>query len=301
MSSLQAPSGTCTWIRGRRRRPTIHRCAKAAASRTAEFYSDDTLIGSIELGVSFSDARLFAGVSHVQPITKVVVSQSGPAGFFLAQLRYALDETAPTTRATLSGTEGATVGIPARFKSRWRPRIRTPPQFVDHVFFHRRRPASGLRRTLHHRRRRGPHRQLLERRPVRQRRGDPDTVRQGRPDVAGRHRDRRPAEPLVPNGKPGLITISGRNADATSGIDPLSTSLTITDPDGQVLAVELLTLNPDGTYSFQLDLRARRSGRDKFVSHYTVAISASELAGHVSTVTTAILVPHDQGQRSGGA
>jgi len=63
----------------------------------------------------------------------------------------------------------------------------------------------------------------------------------------------------------------------------------LVEPSGPV------SLAPNGTYSFTISLEARRDGHDKNGRLYTISVSVQDSAGNASSSTTAVIVPHDQG------
>lgn len=97
-----------------------------------------------------------------------------------------------------------------------------------------------------------------------------------------------------PNGKMLNITISGKVADSLSGVDTGSGTYTTVDSYGQVHPAGSFTIAANGTYSFTIQLEAKRNGQDKDGRIYTITINASDLAGNPCNATVTVTVPHDQ-------
>jgi hypothetical protein len=56
-----------------------------------------------------------------------------------------------------------------------------------------------------------------------------------------------------------------------------------------------LTLGAGGSYAFTVALKASRRGDDQDGRHYTIAVSANDLAGNLGVGSAIVTVPHDQG------
>lgn len=98
-----------------------------------------------------------------------------------------------------------------------------------------------------------------------------------------------------PNGKMKTITISGKISDNLSGVNTSGATYRVVDSYGQVQPSGALTVNADGTFSFKVQLQARRHGYDKAGRTYTITLSGADQAGNVGTTTLTVLVPHDMG------
>jgi N-acetylneuraminic acid mutarotase len=96
-----------------------------------------------------------------------------------------------------------------------------------------------------------------------------------------------------PNGKMVAVTVTGAMSDSLSGINLAAASFSTIDEYGRVQPSGTIAVNADGTFSFSVDLEARRDGRDGDGRTYTIVITALDLAGNLATATIAILVPHD--------
>jgi len=104
-----------------------------------------------------------------------------------------------------------------------------------------------------------------------------------------------PAALWPPNGKMVTVTVSGAMSDNLSGINPSTTAFAVQDSYGLVQPGGLVSLAPNGTYSFTVSLEARRDGQDKNGRFYTIVVSAQDNAGNPSSARTTVIVPHDQG------
>jgi VCBS repeat-containing protein len=98
-----------------------------------------------------------------------------------------------------------------------------------------------------------------------------------------------------PNGKMVTVHITGTIADTVSGVNPSGATFTTVDSYGQVQPSGTITVNPDGTFSFDVQLQARRRGQDKAGRTYTITITGTNQAGDTTTTTITVTVPHDQG------
>jgi len=98
-----------------------------------------------------------------------------------------------------------------------------------------------------------------------------------------------------PNGQMVPVTVSGTIADADSGVNPGSGSFAVSDEYGTVQPAGPLTINPDGTYLFTVNLEASRHGNDKDGRQYTISVFAKDNAGNRGSSSIIVTVPHDQG------
>jgi hypothetical protein len=100
-----------------------------------------------------------------------------------------------------------------------------------------------------------------------------------------------------PNNKPRAVTISGVAADAGTGLAQLS--IRVEDEYGKpVPAPAVVDLDGAATYpwSVSLDLEASREGGDKDGRTYTIVVSVTDRACHVTEAFTTVVVPHDRGK-----
>jgi hypothetical protein len=98
-----------------------------------------------------------------------------------------------------------------------------------------------------------------------------------------------------PNGKMVRVTFSGTITDTGSGVNVNIAAYAVKDEYGEVQPKGAITLSPRGNYSFTLLLQASRLGTDRDGRRYTVTVQAKDNAGNVGSKTSAVIVPHDQG------
>jgi len=106
------------------------------------------------------------------------------------------------------------------------------------------------------------------------------------------------ANPLTlwpPNGNMVPVTVSGTITDADSGVNLSSGSFAVSDEYGTVQPAGSLTINPDGTYLFTVNLEASRHGNDKDGRQYIISVFAKDNAGNLGSSSIIVSVPHDQG------
>jgi len=106
-----------------------------------------------------------------------------------------------------------------------------------------------------------------------------------------------PSSLWPPNGKSVPVTVSGTITDSGSGVNPSTLACKVVDSYGLVQpACSVGSLGAGGAYSFTVSLVASRNGNDKNGRTYTISVSASDYAGNSASVSTAVIVPHDQGK-----
>jgi uncharacterized membrane protein len=98
-----------------------------------------------------------------------------------------------------------------------------------------------------------------------------------------------------PNDKMVPVTVSGTITDTGFGVNLTSAAYTVKDEYGEVQPTGAITLSSAGKYSFTVLLRASRRGSDLDGRRYTVTVRAKHNAGNSGSKTSAVTVPHDQG------
>jgi hypothetical protein len=100
-----------------------------------------------------------------------------------------------------------------------------------------------------------------------------------------------------PNGKLVPVMVSGAITDEPggSGVHASSTAYVVMDEYGQIQPRGNIPLGANGRYAFTVSLAASRKGNDQDGRHYTITLSAKDNAGNLSTASTVVTVPHDQG------
>jgi hypothetical protein len=96
-----------------------------------------------------------------------------------------------------------------------------------------------------------------------------------------------------PNGKMVPVTVSGTITD--TGCTVTAAVYAVTDEYGKVQPSGLVTLSPEGAYSFTVLLEASRLGADIDGRVYTVTVGASNDASNTGSEARTVIVPHDQG------
>ncbi|HEX8551089.1 MAG TPA: hypothetical protein VF681_05980 [Abditibacteriaceae bacterium] len=103
-----------------------------------------------------------------------------------------------------------------------------------------------------------------------------------------------PKPPLLwaPNDKLTAVTVSGKVTDALTGVVGTSVRFAVVDSYKLIQPSGVVTLKADGTYSFTLQLNAKRlGGTDRF---YTVTVTASDTVGNPGKTSANVLVPASQ-------
>jgi len=101
-----------------------------------------------------------------------------------------------------------------------------------------------------------------------------------------------------PNKKLIPVIVTGTITDSESGgtgVNPSTATFSVTDEYGQVQPSGNLTLNPDGSYNFMIQLLASREGGDRDGRQYKITVSVQDNAGNKASAVTVVTVPHDQG------
>ena len=95
------------------------------------------------------------------------------------------------------------------------------------------------------------------------------------------------------NNQPFTVSVEGSGADATSGL--ASVTYVVTDEYGAPLSIDPRTLTGNSAeWAEALTVEASRRGDDRDGRLYRVTATLTDQAGHTSTATADIVVPHDQ-------
>jgi hypothetical protein len=113
-----------------------------------------------------------------------------------------------------------------------------------------------------------------------------------------------------PNHKFVTVTLTGVATDSLSGVNASTLRFHVVDEYGQVepsgTITKIVTNGPTGfrgyesvDFSFQVMLQASRLGTDKDGRHYTIDVTAGDIAGNASFASAVVVVPHDMGKPHG--
>jgi VCBS repeat protein len=98
-----------------------------------------------------------------------------------------------------------------------------------------------------------------------------------------------------PNGKMVPVSVSGTITDTGSGVNTKTAAYSVRDEYGEVQPTRAIALGPGGNYSFTVLLQASRRGSDLDGRRYTITVRAKDNVGNGGSKTSAVTVPHDQG------
>lgn len=99
-----------------------------------------------------------------------------------------------------------------------------------------------------------------------------------------------PSELWPANGKMVDVIISGNAKDSGSGIASLS--YIVNDEYGQYNLAGNVTTGSDGSFAFNISLKADRDGKDKDGRIYLITMDAFDKAGNMTTQGVTVTVPH---------
>ena len=104
-----------------------------------------------------------------------------------------------------------------------------------------------------------------------------------------------PATLWPPDGRLVTVTVSGTITDEPggSGVEPSSAAYRVMDEYGQIQPSGSVTLDADGSYAFTVALQASRKGNDRDGRHYTIVVSATDMAGNLGVASATVTVPHN--------
>jgi uncharacterized lipoprotein YddW (UPF0748 family) len=104
------------------------------------------------------------------------------------------------------------------------------------------------------------------------------------------------ADPAViwpPDGRTINVTLNGQGTDAASGL--ASVTYVVTDEYGAALGIPARTLaGPSASWSDVVAVLAARRGDDRDGRLYRIRATLTDAAGHTTTATADVLVPHDR-------
>jgi hypothetical protein len=98
-----------------------------------------------------------------------------------------------------------------------------------------------------------------------------------------------------PYGKMVKVTVSGAIRDSLSGVDPSTAAFAVVDEYGSVQPHGPVTLGVGGSYAFTVLLESSSHADDSDGRHYSITVSANDLAGNPGSAAATVIVPHDQG------
>jgi hypothetical protein len=104
-----------------------------------------------------------------------------------------------------------------------------------------------------------------------------------------------------PSGAMVPVKVAGRITDDEcdgSGINPSTATYAVTDEYGKLQPTGAIHLQPDGTYSFVIQLQAVRRGTDLDGRHYIITVRAQDRTGNTGSAATCVTVPHNNGNDS---
>ena len=103
-----------------------------------------------------------------------------------------------------------------------------------------------------------------------------------------------PSEIWPPNGQTVKVVINGTGSDSSSGL--ASVSYVVTDEYDLSLSIPSRSLSgTSGQWKESLGVEAHRKDSDTDGRLYVVVATITDLAGNTASVSTNILVPHEQG------
>jgi hypothetical protein len=89
------------------------------------------------------------------------------------------------------------------------------------------------------------------------------------------------------------VTVSGTITDEPGGSGVSSAGYQVTDKYGQIQPSGSITLGADGRYAFTVQLQSSRRGNDPDGRHYTIVVSATDMAGNLGSESDIVTVPRN--------
>ncbi|HKD08853.1 MAG TPA: hypothetical protein VKB79_23325 [Bryobacteraceae bacterium] len=103
-----------------------------------------------------------------------------------------------------------------------------------------------------------------------------------------------PAILWPPDGRMVTVTVSGNITDNLSGVNAGGATFSVYDRAGAIQPSGPVTVAPDGSFSFTVQLQASLNSLDFNGRQYSVTVRASDNAGNPGFGAATVMVPHDQ-------
>jgi hypothetical protein len=87
------------------------------------------------------------------------------------------------------------------------------------------------------------------------------------------------------------VTVTSSITDSGSGVNVSTAAFAVMDEYRAIQPTSPVSLQPNGSYTFTVQLQASRRGQDQDGRHYTIAVSAKDLAGNPGVGTAVVVVP----------
>jgi hypothetical protein len=102
-----------------------------------------------------------------------------------------------------------------------------------------------------------------------------------------------PATLSPPNGRLVTVTVSGTITDGANGSGVQASTYHVIDEYGQVQPSGSVTPGAGGSYAFTVQLQASRRGNDQDGRHYTITVTATDMAGNLGDASATVPVPRN--------
>jgi hypothetical protein len=97
-----------------------------------------------------------------------------------------------------------------------------------------------------------------------------------------------------PNGRMVAVTVSGNITDNLSGMNASTATFSVYDRAGAIQPSGPVSVAPDGSFSFTVQLQATLNALDFNGRQYSITVRASDNAGNPGFGAATVMVPHDQ-------